>query len=54
MNIFPQGSSTLVFILGTWMLARGVGLPRRARLAANCMAGMAFVQVCTYSLPLCN
>ena len=27
------------------MLARGAGVPPRARLAANCMAAMAFTQV---------
>ena len=40
-----QGTSTFLLIIGTWALARGVGLSPRARLAANCMAGMAFIQV---------
>ena len=42
-----QGSTTLALILGTWALARGAGLTSRARLAANCLVGMAFVQVST-------
>ena len=40
-----QGLTTLSFIVGTWALARGAGVPARARLAANCMAAMAFTQV---------
>lgn len=39
------GMSTLSFVLGCWALARGVGVPRRARLAANCMAAMSITQV---------
>ncbi|XP_003387082.1 PREDICTED: cytochrome c oxidase assembly protein COX15 homolog [Amphimedon queenslandica] len=39
------GTSTLLFVVGTWAMARGVGLSPRARLAVNCMAGMAFIQV---------
>ena len=40
-----QGLMTLSFIFGTWALARGAGVPARARMAANCMAAMAFTQV---------
>ncbi len=40
-----QGTTTLAFVVGTWALARGVALTPRARLAVNCLAGMAFVQV---------
>lgn len=39
------GTTTLAFILGTWAMARGVALAPRARLAVNCLAGMAFLQV---------
>ena len=39
------GTATLVGILGIWLMARPVSLPRRARLAVNCLAGMAGVQV---------
>ncbi len=45
-----QGVTTLSFVLGCWALARGVGVPRRARLAANCMAVMAMTQVWAGSL----
>lgn len=38
----------MAFLLGTFALARGVALPKRARLAANCLAGMAIVQVCMF------
>ena len=36
--------------MGTWALARGAGVPARARMAANCMAAMAFTQVKTIRL----
>jgi cytochrome c oxidase assembly protein subunit 15 len=39
------GTTTLVSILGIWLMARPVNLPRRAQLAVNCLAGMAAVQV---------
>lgn len=39
------GTTTMSFLIATFALARGVALPRRARLAANCLAGMALVQV---------
>lgn len=39
-----QGVTTLSFVLGCWALARGVGVPARARLAANCVAAMAMTQ----------
>ena len=44
-NLSLQGLTTLSFIIGTWALARGAGVPARARLAANCMAAMALTQV---------
>ena len=40
-----QGTTTMCFLIATFALARGVALPGRARLAANCLAGMALVQV---------
>lgn len=44
-DTLPQGVTTLSFVLGCWALARGVGVPRRAQIAANCLAGMAMTQV---------
>ncbi|XP_060551382.1 cytochrome c oxidase assembly protein COX15 homolog [Ruditapes philippinarum] len=36
--------STVVLISGFWLMVRKYPLPRRARLAVNCLAGMAFIQ----------
>ena len=40
-----QGTTTLAFIVATWAMARGLALTPRAKLALNCLSGMAFVQV---------
>lgn len=45
-----QAISTLAFLVGTWAMARGVALTPRARLATNCLAGLAFTQVHTDKL----
>ena len=37
--------TTVGVVLSCLWLARGAGVSRRARLAANCMAAMAFTQV---------
>ena len=39
------GTSTLAVILSTWTMSRFTALPRRARLAANCLMAMALLQV---------
>ena len=39
------GMSTLALITSTWTISRFTTLPRRARLAANCLMGMALLQV---------
>ena len=49
-DLHVQGTSTLAFLVGTWAMARGVALTPRARLAANCLAGVAFLQVHGYNI----
>lgn len=39
------GTTTLIGILGIWLMARPVNLPHRARLAVNCLTAMGGVQV---------
>ena len=39
------GITTLTAITGNWVLSRFTKLPSRVRLAANCLAGMAWLQV---------
>ena len=45
-----QAQSTVVLISAFWLMVRKYPLPRRARLAVNCLAGMAFIQVLNVTL----
>ena len=44
-----QGTTTGLSAIGAWALSKSIFLPRRARIAANCMAMMAITQV--YAVP---